>query len=111
MSNLKWQAWSKGDKAKPWDGDWLAEYHRRSIEAYKRLYLEPNSINIFWQKMPRNPGTSRYEQHLDLDDKAASPSAISAWRTRNSFVRLVQGRGVIDRPRSISTRTHCKSCR
>ena len=70
IGNLTLEAWHHGDKVKPWDADWLGEYHSRSIEIMKRLCQEPNARNILWQTMPRNPATKRYEKHISLEDKA-----------------------------------------
>ena len=37
MDTLKWDAWSKGDKVKPWDEERFAENFCRSIETKTRL--------------------------------------------------------------------------
>jgi len=71
IGNLTWEAWHHGDKVKPWDVDWLGEYHKRSIGIMRRLCQEPNACNVLWQTKPRNPATKRYEKHISLEDTAA----------------------------------------
>ena len=69
VTSLLEQAKWHGDKMKPWDGDWVAEYRKRAVELQTWLCTSAEDDRKLWNKMPRNPATLCYESCSTLDNK------------------------------------------
>ena len=86
------QSGSEGDEVRQWDGDWPSKYLRQSNEIKARLCQEPNEEDILWDKMPRNPAHSKYEQQTDLSEKAAFlKSLMNLYQGEVRVVQLTTG--------------------
>ena len=69
IERLRQQAQWEGDKARPWEQEWIEECHKHGLAIKKRLCHDRDDSTMLWLQMPRN-ATKTYEMFTNMSEKA-----------------------------------------